>query len=153
MPAPTLVMATRNAGKVRELRDLLQGLGIELLSLADFPDLPEIPEEGANFAENAGFKAKEVARLTHLPALADDSGLEVEALGGAPGVLSARYAAADGEANSTDPANNARLLREMREVREHERSARRGRGPRHARRSRVGVGGRLARQAARSRAR
>ena len=85
MAPPTLVMATRNAGKVRELRDLLAGLGIELLSLADFPDLPEIPEEGATFADNAGFKAKEVARLTNLPALADDSGLEVAALGGGPG--------------------------------------------------------------------
>ena len=92
MAAPTLVMATRNAGKVRELAALLQDLGIRLLSLVDFPELPEIPEEGATFAENAETKAREVARLTGLPALADDSGLEVEALRGRPGVFSARSA-------------------------------------------------------------
>lgn len=125
MPAPTLVMATRNAGKIRELRDLLAGLGIELLSLADFPDLPEIPEEGATFAENAGTKAKEVARLTHLPALADDSGLEVAALGGRPGVFSARYAQ-----DRTSPAvpgdadNWQKLLKEMAGVPWDERQAR-----------------------------
>ena len=118
-------MATRNAGKVRELRDLLQGLGIELLSLADFPDLPEIPEEGANFAENAGFKAKEVARLTHLPALADDSGLEVAALGGRPGVFSARYAQDRAQAGVPSDADNWRkLLSEMQGVPWEERGAR-----------------------------
>ncbi len=92
MAPPTLVMATRNPGKVRELRQILQDLGIRLLSLADFPEIGEIPEEGATFAENAAAKAKEVARLTGLPALADDSGLEVAALGDRPGVFSARYA-------------------------------------------------------------
>ena len=125
MPAPTLVMATRNAGKVRELRDLLAGLGIELLSLTDFPDLPEIPEEGATFAENAGAKAREVARLTHLSALADDSGLEVTALKGRPGVFSARYAQ-----DRTQPAvpgdadNWGKLLEEMAGVPWEEREAR-----------------------------
>ncbi|MHB8069460.1 MAG: XTP/dITP diphosphatase [Desulfobaccales bacterium] len=114
MAAPTLVMATRNAGKVRELRVLLQGLGIELLSLADFPDLPEVPEEGATFAANAATKAQEVARLTHLPALADDSGLEVEALGGRPGVFSARYAQDRTQPKVPGDADNWRkLLEEM----------------------------------------
>jgi XTP/dITP diphosphohydrolase len=114
MAAPILVMATRNPGKVRELKDLLQGLGIELLSLADFPHLPEIPEDGATFAANAAAKAKAVARLTKLPALADDSGLEVEALNGRPGVYSARYAQ-----DRTTPAppgdedNWRKLLEEM----------------------------------------
>ncbi|MEW6657455.1 MAG: XTP/dITP diphosphatase [Thermodesulfobacteriota bacterium] len=125
MPAPTLVMATRNAGKVRELRDLLEGLGIELLSLVDFPDLPEIPEEGATFAENAGIKAREVARLTHLPALADDSGLEVTALGGRPGVFSARYAQDRTQPNApTDPDNWRKLLEEMAGVPREEREGR-----------------------------
>ena len=107
-------MGTRNAGKVRELRDLLQGLGIELLSLADFPDLPEIPEEGDTFAANAGAKAREVARLTGLPALADDSGLEVTALKGRPGVFSARYAQdLTSPALPTDGDNWRKLLTEM----------------------------------------
>jgi XTP/dITP diphosphohydrolase len=85
-------MATRNPGKVRELQAILQDLGVTLLSLADFPRLPEIPEEGDTFAANAATKAQAVARLTGLPALADDSGLAVDALQGAPGVYSARYA-------------------------------------------------------------
>jgi XTP/dITP diphosphohydrolase len=92
MASLTLVMATRNSGKVREMAALLRDLGVRLLSLNDFPEVPEIPEEGATFAENAAAKAQAVARLTGLPALADDSGLEVEALGGRPGVFSARYA-------------------------------------------------------------
>ena len=92
MAPPALVMATRNPGKIRELEALLPDSGVSLLSLADFPLLPEIPEEGATFAENAATKAMAVARLTGHPALADDSGLMVDALGGAPGVFSARYA-------------------------------------------------------------
>ena len=125
MPAPTLVMATRNAGKIRELRDLLAGLGIELLSLADFPDLPEIPEDGATFAANAGTKAKEVARLTHLPALADDSGLEVAALKGRPGGFSARYAQdRTGALVPSDADNWGKLLSEMAGVPWDERQAR-----------------------------
>jgi XTP/dITP diphosphohydrolase len=118
-------MATRNAGKVRELRDLLKGLGVELLSLADFPDLPEIPEEGATFAENAAAKAKEIARLTHLPALADDSGLEVEALKGRPGVFSARYARDRTKPAAPGDADNWRkLLDEMAGVPREQRAAR-----------------------------
>jgi XTP/dITP diphosphohydrolase len=93
MAAPSLVIATRNPGKVRELAELLADLPLRLLSLADFPELPEIPEEGETFTDNAVAKARQVAALTGLPALADDSGLEVAALGGRPGVHSARYAA------------------------------------------------------------
>ena len=92
MAPPTLVMASRNPGKIRELAAILSDSGVKLLSLADFPRLPEIPEEGATFAENAATKALAVARLTGHPALADDSGLMVDALSGAPGVFSARYA-------------------------------------------------------------
>jgi XTP/dITP diphosphohydrolase len=121
----TLVMATRNPGKVRELQELLQDLGITLLSLADFPHLPEIPEEGATFAENAAAKALTVARLTGLPALADDSGLAVDALGGAPGVFSARYAL-DRTAPDppTDTDNWRKLLEELQDVPWDERGAR-----------------------------
>ena len=83
----TLVMATRNAGKVREMAELLKDLGVRLRSLADFPEIPDIPEVGATFADNAAAKAKAVAQLTGLPALADDSGLEVRPLRGGRGCI------------------------------------------------------------------
>jgi XTP/dITP diphosphohydrolase len=115
--APTLVMATRNPGKVRELQELLGDTGVALLSLADFPELPEIPEEGATFAENAATKARAVARLTGYPALADDSGLAVEALNGAPGIFSARYAQDRTSPHPpTDTDNWRKLLDEMQDV-------------------------------------
>ena len=104
-----LVVATRNAGKLREIRHLLEGAGIAVLGLDAFPDLPEIEEDGATFAANAVKKAETIARLTGRPCLADDSGLTVDALDGEPGVHSARYAGTQGD----DAANNARLLREL----------------------------------------
>lgn len=125
MAPPTLVMATRNAGKIRELEALLADSGVRLLSLADFPHLPEIPEEGATFAENAAAKALAVARLTNHPALADDSGLMVDALGGAPGVFSARYAMArTAPRPPTDADNWGKLLDELKNVPQGERGAR-----------------------------
>ena len=125
MAAPTLVMATRNAGKIRELEALLADSGVRLLSLADFPQLAEIPEEGASFAENAAAKALAVARLTGHPALADDSGLMVDALGGAPGVFSARYAMArTAPRPPTDADNWGKLLDELQDVPQGERGAR-----------------------------
>jgi XTP/dITP diphosphohydrolase len=118
-------MATRNAGKVREMAELLGDLGVRLLSLADFPELAEIPEEGETFAENAAAKAREVARRTGLPALADDSGLEVEALKGRPGVYSARYAQdRTGGRPPTDEDNWRKLLDELRDVPWEKRQAR-----------------------------
>jgi XTP/dITP diphosphohydrolase len=121
----TLVMATRNTGKVREMAELLRDLEVRLLSLADFPEIADIPEEGATFAENATAKAKTVARLTGLPALADDSGLEVEALGGRPGVFSARYAQdRTGGKTPKDADNWQKLLDELREVPKDKRQAR-----------------------------
>jgi len=87
-----LLVATGNPGKVTELRELLAGLPIDLLSLADFPHVVEVEETGATFAENALIKASGYARQTGRAALADDSGLEVAALDNRPGVLSARYA-------------------------------------------------------------
>ena len=125
MAAPALVMATRNPGKIRELAALLADSGVKLLSLADFPLLPEIPEEGATFAENAATKAMAVARLTGHPALADDSGLMVDALGGAPGVFSARYAQdRTSPRPPTDADNWGKLLDELKNVPWDERGAR-----------------------------
>jgi len=122
---PALVVATRNPGKVRELQAILQDLGVTLLSLADFPQLPEIPEEGATFAENAATKALAVARLTGHIALADDSGLAVDALKGAPGVFSARYAQdRTSPAPPTDADNWHKLLEELQGVPWGERGAR-----------------------------
>lgn len=90
-----LVIASHNEGKVREIRDLLGPYGIEPVSAAEL-DLPEPDEIGVNFIENADLKARVAADLSGLPALADDSGLCVEALGGRPGIFSARWAIADG---------------------------------------------------------
>jgi XTP/dITP diphosphohydrolase len=118
-------MATRNPGKIRELEAILQDSGVRLLSLADFPELPEIPEEGATFADNAAAKAMAVAGLTGHPALADDSGLMVDALGGAPGVFSARYAQdRTAPRPPTDADNWGKLLDELQHVPTGERGAR-----------------------------
>ena len=125
MAPPALVMATRNPGKIRELKALLRDSGVTLLSLADFPHLPEIPEEGATFAGNAAAKAIAVARLTGQPALADDSGLMVDALKGAPGVFSARYAQdRTAPRPPTDADNWGKLLSELKDVPWGERGAR-----------------------------
>jgi XTP/dITP diphosphohydrolase len=115
----TLVLATRNAHKVREIGQILGG-GFSLRSLADFEGAPEVPEEGMTFETNAVQKATAVARALGLPAMADDSGLEVDALDGAPGVRSARFA---GE-RATDEENNAKLLGLMAGLPEERRSAR-----------------------------
>ena len=104
-----LVIATSNQGKVAEMRDLLAGFPVELKSLTDFGPIPAVQEDGTTFDENAFKKASFTAKILGIPALADDSGLVVEALNGAPGVLSARYA---GE-NATDEQRMAKLLKEM----------------------------------------
>ena len=116
-----LLVATRNAGKVRELSRLFAALeGVELVGLEAFSDAPDVVEDADTFAGNAVKKAKELAEATGLPTLADDSGLEVDALGGAPGVHSARYAGAHGD----DAANNAKLLDALRDVPDARRTAR-----------------------------
>lgn len=114
-----LVVATRNKGKIVEISALLAGLVDRISSAADFKDFPETIEDGATFEENALKKAREAACFTGLPALADDSGLVVDALDGRPGVLSARYA---GE-GADDVANNARLMKECISVPENRRQA------------------------------
>jgi len=104
-----IVLATRNEGKVRELREMLKDFPVDLRSLNDFGPIPEAVEDGANFDENAYKKAHFTAKILGLPAMADDSGLVVPALGGAPGVYSARYA---GE-KASDADNIEKLLAEM----------------------------------------
>ena len=123
-----LLVATRNRGKQDEFRGLFAGRPWHLV----FPDDVGIPESAAEaalesfptFAENARAKATWFARLEHLPSMADDSGLEVDALGGDPGVLSRRYAGVIGPDADVTAANNARLIEVMREVPDHRRSAR-----------------------------
>ncbi len=123
-PDRCLVFATRNPGKVVELRQLVAGLDLDVLSLDDLEaeglSVPEVIEDGDTFAANAAKKARQVSRATGRPALADDSGLEVDALGGAPGVLSARYAGP--RASSGD--NNRKLVAALSGVAEAERGAR-----------------------------
>jgi len=115
-----LLIATSNAGKLREVRAILQGLPVILESLDDHSPHPEPVEDGATFEENAERKAVHYARLTGCWTLADDSGLIVDALGGAPGVHSARYAGQHG--NSA--ANNAKLVKALRGVPDSQRTAR-----------------------------
>jgi XTP/dITP diphosphohydrolase len=113
-----IVLATRNKGKVREFRELLKDFPVEIKSLDDFGPIPEVEEDGKTFDDNAYKKAQFTAKVLGLPAIADDSGLVVEVLGGAPGVISARYA---GE-GATDEENINKLLKEM-EGREDRRAA------------------------------
>jgi len=104
-----LLMATHNQGKATELRDLLANLPLQILTLADFPEASVIEETGSTFLENALQKAKAAAEFSGLPILADDSGLEVDALQGQPGVYSARFAGEPGN----DQQNNLKLLQLM----------------------------------------
>ena len=116
---PRLVLATNNRGKLREYRELLADDPVELLAADALVPGWSVVEDGATFAANARLKACDLARRAALPALGDDSGLEVDALGGRPGVRSARFA---GE-NADDAENTARLLRELRAVPDERRSA------------------------------
>ncbi len=101
-----LLVATRNSGKVRELREMLASSRIQLETFIDHPDVADVEETASSFEGNAALKARHAALATGLWALADDSGLEVDALDGAPGVHSARYAGTHGD----DAANNAKLI-------------------------------------------
>jgi len=113
----TVLIATRNRGKWAEIRELLADLPVELVSVDAFPELPEVDESGTTFEENALLKARFFHERTGLLTVAEDSGLEVDALGGAPGLFSARYGRSDAE-------RIARLLAELREVPEERRTAR-----------------------------
>ena len=114
---PTVVLASGNAGKLRELAGILTPLGLELVSQAEF-SVPEVEETGFSFVENALLKARAAARFSGHPAIADDSGLEVDYLEGAPGIHSARYS------GTGDAGNNARLLAELADVPEPQRNDR-----------------------------
>ena len=116
-----LLLATRNAGKLAELRRLLTDAvpGVRVVGLGDVEQYPEAPETGATFADNALLKAREAVRYTGLPAIADDSGLTVDALNGMPGVLSARWSGRHGD----DDANTALLLGQLADVPDERRGA------------------------------
>ena len=116
-----LLLATRNPGKLAELQRLLESAvpGVAVVGLRDVPEYPEAPETGATFAENALLKAREAVRYTGLPAVADDSGLTVDALNGMPGVLSARWSGRHGD----DAANTALLLGQLADVPDGRRGA------------------------------
>ena len=114
-----IVLATGNQGKVKELANLLADHNIDIVPQSQF-DVPEVAETGTTFVENAIIKARHAAKITGLPAIADDSGLEVDALNGAPGVISARYAGED----ATDATNNAKLLAELEGVEAEKRTGR-----------------------------
>lgn len=122
----TVVLATRNAGKIRELAEPMAAFGLHVVGLDAFPELGEIEETGTTFEENALLKARTVAEATGLVAVADDSGLEVDALHGAPGVYSARYGGdrplLEGETN--DQRNNRKLREALAEVSDERRTAR-----------------------------
>ena len=112
MVEKTLVLATRNKGKISELTELLSGFDITVKNLNDFGPIPPVIEDGKTFEDNAYKKASFTAKVLGLPTIADDSGLVVDALDGAPGVYSARYA---GE-NASDDENNRKLLNEMKGI-------------------------------------
>jgi XTP/dITP diphosphohydrolase len=118
-----IVLATRNGHKVRELQtilaDLIEELDLEIVGMGEFPDVAEVVETGVTFQENATLKAVAAAKATGLPALADDSGLAVEVLGGAPGVFSGRWAGTHGQ----DRANLELLLGQLHDVPDEKRAA------------------------------
>ncbi len=116
---PTIVLATGNKGKVKELAELIADQHIEVKPQSEF-NVPDVEETGTTFVENAIIKARHATKITGLPAIADDSGLEVDALNGAPGVYSARYA---GE-GATDQDNNDKLISALNNIPEDYRTAR-----------------------------
>lgn len=115
-----LVLATKNPGKVIEFRRILEEFGandLEVVGLDQFPEIGDIEETGSTFEENSLLKARTISKLTGLPALADDSGICVDALGGAPGLYSARYS------GNGDAANNEKLLNELKDIPDEMRTA------------------------------
>ena len=119
-PTPEILLATKNPGKLRELREITADMPLVCHGLDEFPNIPDAVEDGETFAENARRKALHYAAATGRYTLADDSGLEVDALDGAPGVYSARYAGLPGD----DGANNHKLLAALADVPPAQRSAR-----------------------------
>ena len=126
--ATRVVLATRNAGKVHELRQILAehaaDLDLEIVSVADLDGVPEVAETAVTFEGNSWLKAEAVASATGLPALADDSGLCVDVLGGSPGIFSARWAGTDLDGTERDRANVRLLLAQLGDVPDEHRAAR-----------------------------
>ena len=121
MSLQKIILASGNPGKLTELRAMLREKKVDLISQSDL-EVGEVEETGLNFAENALIKARHACKETGLPAIADDSGIEVDALGGKPGIYSARYAGVSGA--TADAENNVRLLQDLKEVPEQDRTAR-----------------------------
>ncbi len=115
-----IFIASKNKGKVEEIRSYLTGFGFEIFSLLDSPEIPDVAETGSSFEENALLKAKAVYDVVNIPVLADDSGLEVDALGGSPGIFSARFSGVA----ATDEENNLKLLEELKNLPLEKRTAR-----------------------------
>jgi XTP/dITP diphosphohydrolase len=121
-----IVLATKNTGKIAEFERLLSEFtpGVKVLGLADFPDMPEVVESGKTLNENARLKAKAICEFSNLPALADDSGLFIDALDGQPGVYSARWAGYEGvDSKMKDLANINKALEELKDVPQGSRGA------------------------------
>lgn len=116
---PQIVLSSRNPKKIGEIAELFEPYGINLIGVSEFPNVGEVVEDGDSFAANAGKKASEVARTLNQWVIAEDSGLCVDALGGAPGIHSARYAGEQG----ADAANNEKLLRELENTPNEKRTA------------------------------
>jgi non-canonical purine NTP pyrophosphatase (RdgB/HAM1 family) len=114
-----IVIATGNEGKAREFAALFEKSGYQIKTMKDFPELPDVAETGQTFAENARLKAETIATIIQAPVLADDSGLKVDALGGLPGVHSARFAGLQ----KNDASNNAKLMYELTDVPDEKRTA------------------------------
>jgi XTP/dITP diphosphohydrolase len=115
----TIVLSSRNRKKAREVTEILAPAGIEVVPVTQFADVPEVDETGVTFAENAALKAREVAMRLHRWVIGEDSGLQVDALNGAPGIYSARFSGA----GATDASNNAKLQQELADVPDDRRGA------------------------------
>lgn len=116
----SLIIASKNEGKIKEFKELLSEYDINVKSLLDFDDIPDVEETGVTFHENAELKAKTIGDLLNTPVIADDSGLIIDTLNGRPGVYSARYSGED----SNDEKNNLKVLKELEDVDEDKRTAR-----------------------------
>lgn len=116
---PSIVLASRNRKKTQEVSEILAPLGFTIISVTQFPDVPEVDEDGSTFAENAAKKAREVALHLNQWVIGEDSGLTVDALNGAPGIYSARYSGED----ATDERNNQKLIHELLNVPDEKRGA------------------------------
>ncbi len=119
MSSRTIVLASRNRKKTKEVSEILAAVGVSVIPVTNFPDVPDVEEDGRTFAENAAKKASQVARQLNQWVIGEDSGLMVDALNGAPGIYSARYSGA----GATDERNNAKLMADLADVPEDKRGA------------------------------